>query len=276
MVTVFSQKRCIACHAHHIGVALHVAEEECFGQRRLQRTRSRSVFSDIHFRTLAVVMVVIVQVVHKPSCALVVVFVHHVDDVVVLFGKLPTLYVVGRRIVERPCRAAHDDVGILLLNGLAYHETTLLKGRGDDVFVAHTDVFEVERSRMSCVCPHLRPLGGCRISVGPLYQIEKLLTIGWHVGHGDAPLLSAVATGVVGRVLAGNASGKHRQGLCADVFAELEILVEAQSACLVIVPDVSVRHAVFRSAYGVVPMVDVVESVSVAHAAARKPHKLRF
>ena len=127
---------------------------------------------------------------------------------------------------------------------------------------------------MAGIGTHPGPLGRGRVAVSPLDEVQQLVDIGRHVGHGDAALLSAEALGVVGRVLAGDAGSQHGQRLGTDVLAELEILVEAEATRLVVVPDVEVGLACLQRAHRLVPVIDVLETLSVAHAAAREAHEL--
>ena len=129
---------------------------------------------------------------------------------------------------------------------------------------------------MSGIRPHLSPLALCRVSVGPLYHVEDFLTVGRHVLHGYATLLPTETILVGTRVLARHASRKHRQRLCSNVLAELEILIESQSSCLVIVPYILVGHPVLPRSHGMVPMVDIVNALAMTHTASREPYELRF
>ena len=276
VVTLLGQQRSVARHLHDVGVALYVAEVEGLGECRLVGAGARSILAHVDLRSAAVVVVVVVLVVNEPCGRLVVVLVNHVEEVAVLVGEVPALDVVGRGEVERPRRAAEQNLGMALVKLPGNHLAALLEDRGDDVFVADAEILQVERSRMACVGAHLRPLRRGGVAVGPFDEVREFVDVGGHLLHGDAALLTAEALAVGSRVLAGHAGCQHGQRLGTDVLAELEILQEAQSARLVVVPDVHVGLAVLPGAYGVLPVVDVVESLSVAHAAAGESHELRL
>ena len=279
-VSVLAQQRGVARHGHHIGIALYIGQVDALGQCCLHvgafLRRRGGPFAQIHLGSLAVVVVVVAAVVQKPSRAFIVVLVYQVYHVLVLLGKVPALDVVGRGGVEGSHGAAHLNVGIFLLHRLAYHEVALLEDRRDDVLVAYADGLQTEGGGMAGVGAHLGPRARGGVAVGPFYQVEYLLAVGRHVGHRYAALLSAPSVGVVAGVLAGHAGGQHGQGLSADVLAELEVLIESQSAGLVVVPDVEVGLAVLQRSHGVVPVVDVVDAVAVAHAAARETDEFRL
>ena len=139
---------------------------------------ARGPLTHIHLGRRAVVVVVIVLMVHEPPRRFVVMLVDHVNHVLVLLREVPAFDIVGRRIMERPHRAANGDLRMAFLDGAADHLATLLEDGGDDVFVAYADVFQVERSGMSGIGSHLRPFVGGRIGVRPLYQVAKLIDVG--------------------------------------------------------------------------------------------------
>ena len=121
---------------------------------------------------------------------------------------------------------------------------------------------------------HLCPGAADGVAVGPFYHVEDFLDVGGHVFHGDAALLTAIAGGIGGGVLARHAGGEHGQWLGTDVLAELEELKESQTAGLVVTPDVEVGLSVLQRTHGVVPVVDVVETLAVTHAPAGETHEL--
>ena len=202
--------------------------------------------------------------------------IHHVENIRVSLCKLPTLDVIRRGIVERTHRTADHHLRVFLLDGLTNHQTTFLKVRRDEVFVADTYIFKVERSRMPSLSTHLSPFARGWVAISPFYHVEDFLAIGRHLFHRNTTLLTAISLGVGTRVLTRNTSCKYRQRLSTDVLTELEILVEAESARLMVVPDVLVRHTILPRAYGMVPVVDVSDAVAVTHTTARKPHELRL
>ena len=280
MVSVLRQQRRIACHRHHVAVALDIRQVERLRECRLHVgspcVRRGGILPEIHLRQLPVVAVVVVTVVHEPARRFVVVLIHHILQLRVLAGEVPALDIVSARRVEWSHGTTDPDVRILLSDGLADHLIALLEDRRDDILVADADILQVERLGMSRLCPHLRPLRGGRVPVGPLDHRQQLLDVCRHLRHGDAPLLSTDAVAVISTVLTRHPRRQHGQRLRPDILTELEILIESQSACLVIVPDVEVRLALFQRPYGVVPVVDVRQPLSVTHAAPWEPHELRL
>ena len=273
-----AEHRCIRSHLHHIAVALDTAQMQSLCQCAVDIAVSASggIFAEIDLRSLAVVVVIVVLIVDKPSHALVVVLVHEVDDVLMFECEEPTLDIVGRRSVERSCRAAYLYLGIFLAYGSAYHRESILKCRRDDVLVADADVFEIEWRGMSCLGSHLRPLACGRIAVGPLYHVENLLYISRHFVHRYSALLSAISVGVGSGVLTRHTGSEHGQRFGTDVLAELEVFVESQSARLMIIPYIAVGRAILKRSDGVFPPIYIIQSVAVAHAASGESHKLRL
>ena len=97
-----------------------------------------------------------------------------------------------------------------------------------------------------------------------------------HLLHRDAALLAVGRHEVFGMVarasdagiLAGHACGHDWQRFGTDVLAELEILEVAQTARLVVTPDVGRRFSGFQRADGLFPMIDVVHPSPCAQTSA--------
>ena len=192
-----------------------------------------------------------------------------------LLGKLPSFHIVRRRSVERSCRSANLYLRIFLVYCLADHQATVLKHGGYDVLIAYSYIFQVERLWMTSVGSHLCPLVCGRVAVSPLYHVHQFLNVVRHVLHRYSSLLSAKTVGVGSGVLTWHTGSEHWQRLRSNVLTELEILEESESASLMIAPDVSVGNTVVERTHGMVPVVDIVKSVAVAHAASWETHKLR-
>ena len=178
--------------------------------------------------------------------------------------------------MERADGATYLNIGIALADGLADHLIAIFEDGADDVLVADAQILQMEGLGMACVGTHTGPLVGGGVGIGPLDEMAQFVDIGRNLIHRNASLLSTNTLGVGGRVLAGYAGSQHGQGLSADVFAKLEILEEAQSACLMVIPDVEVGLALLQQTHGVLPMIDIVETLSVRHASAREAHELRM
>ena len=188
--------------------------------------------------------------------------------------EVPALLIVGRGGVEGAYGAAELYLGMALAQGSGYHLIALFKHGADDVFVAYAQILQVERLGVTRLGTATRPDVRRRVGVSPLNEVAEVVDVGSHLVHRYATLLSGYALGIGSRVLTGHTGRQHGQRLGADVLAEQEILVEAQSARLVVVPDVFVGFALPERTDGLVPAVDIVESLAVAHATAGETHEL--
>lgn len=93
--------------------------------------------------------------------------------------------------------------------------------------------------------------------------------------HVYSSLLSGISIAVGSRVLAWHTGRKYRQGLCAYVLAELEELIESESARLMIRPDVLCRFPVLPWSYALLPVINVSDTLSVTHASTWETHEFR-
>ena len=282
-VAVFCKEGCVGGHLHHVGVALHGGEIESFGQGSLNvagtTVEMGGPFPEIYVRLATVVRIVIVLVVNHPSGLHVVVFVDHWNAL--LCGELPAELVIGA-FVEWADGAYHFYFRVRSGHGVVDFVEALGKHRSNHILIADAYVFEVERLGMAGLGAESTPSGGAGVAVGVFYQVEHILNVGVHLLHRNAALL-AVGGGEgvavvrrVARVLAGDASGHHRERLGTDVLAEKEIFMVAQAAGLVISPEVTKRLARLKRTDGALPVVDVVDTVAVGHAAAGKAHEARM
>ena len=96
--------------------------------------------------------------IQEPTRLLVIMLVYGIYPAFVFPGNLPALNIVRRREVERTYGAHHLKLRIFLLHSLADHQVALLKIGRDKVFVADAYHLKVERSWMTCISSHLRPL----------------------------------------------------------------------------------------------------------------------
>ncbi len=193
-MAVACQQRSIRGHAHDVGIALYIGEVQGLAEGCLDVVVTASdvagILAEVYLTGIAVVVVVIVLVVDIPSGAHVVVLVDH--GYLLLLGQLPAPLVVGA-FVEGAYGAADDDLGVLGTHGVVDHVEALGEGVGYEVFVADTDILEVEGLGVPGLSTHAAPLGSLGITVGPLDEVEDVLDEGVHLVHGHATLL-AVAT----------------------------------------------------------------------------------
>ena len=136
---------------------------------------------------------------------------------------------------------------------------------------------------MSGLGPFASPSCGFGIAVGIFNQVEHVLYVLPHLLHRDAALLAVGRHEVFGMVarasdagiLAGHACGHDWQRFGTDVLAELEILEVAQTARLVVTPDVGRRFSGFQRADGLFPMIDVVHPVPMCQTSAGEADETR-
>lgn len=142
-------------------------------------------------------------------------FVHHGQFQAV--GQGPTFFVV-RSFAGRSRRADDHDVGIFGPDGFINHRKPFREHAADEVFVAQSDVFQVERFGMSGLDPFASPSCGFGIPVGIFNQVEHVLYVLPHLLHRDAALLAVGRHEVFGMmarasdtgILAGHACGHDR------------------------------------------------------------------
>ena len=161
---------------------------------------------------------------------------------------------------------------ILFFDSLEYHGKTFFKHRRDEVFVAHTEVFQVEGLRVPGFRTHLGPWAFGRVAVGPFDEVQYAFYIFRHFFHGDAHLTCASD----GRVLATHTGCNDGQRFRPDILAELEVLIIPQAFRLMVAPQVALRFAGFQRSNRLLPIINVVQTVSMSHTAAREAHELRF
>ena len=171
------------------------------------------IFSEVNLGFGTVVAVVIIVVVEEPSCRLVVMFIHEGDTE--LAGYLPSLHVV-RAFAEGAGGTYDLYFRILFFDSLEYHGETFFKHRRDEVFVAHTEIFQVEGFRVSGFRTHLGPWAFGRVAVSPFDEVQYAFYIFRHFFHGDAHLACASD----GRVLATHTGCNDGQRFRPDVLAE--------------------------------------------------------
>ena len=238
------------------------------------------IFPQVDLGLMSVIMVVVILVVNEPSRCVVIMLVHHGQFQAV--GQGPAFFVV-RSFAGRSRRADDHDVGIFGPYGFINHRKPFREHAADEVFVAQSDVFQVERFGMSGLGPFASPPCGFGIPVGIFNQVEHVLYVLPHLLHRDAALLAVGRHEVFGMmarasdtgILAGHACGHDRQRFGTDVLAKLEILEVAQTARLVVTPDVGRRFSGFQRADGLFPMIDVVHPVPMCQTSAGEADETR-
>ena len=159
---------------------------------------------------------------------------------------------------------------MLFLHRLENHCEAFFENIGDEVFVANADVFQVERFGVTVLGTNLAPFRGFGITVGPFDQVKNVLNVLVHVTHGNPALLAW--TSDVG-ILARYACCNDGQRLSTNVFAILKKFLITQTTRLMVVPDVAQGFAGFQRTDGVLPFVDIAQTVAVRNTTARKADK---
>ena len=123
---------------------------------------------------------------------------------------------------------------------------------------------------------------GINTTVSVFDKVENILSILLHFFPRHTALLSHsgdVAVGMVGvdmRILARNTGCNNGERLSANILAEQEILVVAETPCLVIAPEVEKRFSSFERAYRAFPIVDIVDAFAMSHTTAGEADELRL
>src|SRR5574344_2321156 len=129
-MTVLSQKRCIRSHADHIGITLYIAKIKSLSQSSLHITpfcrSGSSILTKVYLRGMAVITVIIVLIMHKPSCTFIIMLIHHINDILMILCKLPPFLVVRRTFMEWSYSSAHFYFRVFLFDSLTNHHIALL------------------------------------------------------------------------------------------------------------------------------------------------------
>ncbi len=177
---------------------------------------------------------------------------------------------------------------MLLADHAIYLLESLLEDLRDKVLVAYSYIFQVEWLLVSGGSTLGAPLR-LHVAIGILYEVQDVLNVVVELLHGYSALLTILQklyigtlggvvgiVGVTSGVLAGYARSDHGERLGADVLAEAEVFVVAQSARLMVAPEVTQRLALMEFADGALPVVDVVDAVAMRHASTGEAHEARM
>ena len=256
---------------HDIPIPLDMGQVERLRQGRLDvvgpARQMGGIFTQIDLRTVAVVTVVELLVMDEPTRCLVVMLIH--NRYLQLIRQSPSRFIVTS-LVEGSDRSDHGNLRIGSPDSLVDLGEAFREHIRDQVFVTDTDVFQVERLRMTCFGTFACPDRGGRIPVGIFHEIQYILNVCIHLMHRNTSLLTG--TSAAG-VLAGYTGCQDWYRFCPDVFTELEILEVTQTDTLVIVPQVAHRLAALQRTDGLFPAVDVADTVTMGYTTAREPYK---
>ena len=274
---VFCQQRSIRTHVHYISIPFQSSQIKCFGQSCFH-IRSASgdvsgIFAQIYFRFFrAVVLVIEVLIVQEPSRRLIIMFVYHRNTEFV--RQFPAFHIVCS-LIERTYCADNDYLRIFLFDSKVYHREAFFEDIGDQVFIADADIFQIERLRMTGFGTYLAPFGFLCITVRPFYQVEDILNVSTHLAHRDTALLTASQIAMTGGILTRYTCRQHRKRFRTYIFAELEVFIITQSHALMISPKVTGRFTGFQRSDSIFPLIDVLQTVSMSHAASGETDKAR-
>ena len=94
-VSVLTQERSIGGHFYHIAVALHIAEVDSLCQGIVERILATGgILAEIYLRLLAVVTIVIVLMIDKPTWFFVIMLIYRIYILSVLLSNLPTFHII--------------------------------------------------------------------------------------------------------------------------------------------------------------------------------------
>ena len=181
LVLLMTEQWGITGHLHDITVALDVTQIDSLGEGTLYVTAAlvaiAAPLSEIDLSLRTVITVVVILVVQEPTGTLIVVLIHHLRQFGVLMVKAPSLDIVAGWGMERSCRSTDNDIGVTLMDSAGDQFVTLLEGGAHQVFITDTDIFKVERCRMTSLCAFLSPFIGGWVTIGPFDQMEDIVDI---------------------------------------------------------------------------------------------------
>ena len=268
----------VARHGDDITVALDMEEVETFGEGIDELLVRGAVLTEIDLRLAVTGIAVVLAALQEVVARLVVVLVD--DGHGGLLSEFPACLVVGViGVGARTSGADDDNVGIGLAHAFIYIFKALSEFGGDLLLVADAEVLQTEGLGMALLGAELSPLGGGGIAIGPLDEVEGLGDPLVHLGHraGVLCLCGPHAPTTVG-TLAAHTGGQDGQRLHAEVFAELEVLIVAETHRLVVAPGVLELLALLLGTDGGLPAVGVPETVAatVDDTAAGEAQELRL
>ena len=119
----------------------------------------------------------------------------------------------------------NDNLWMSLCHLIIHILETLVEFGRNLLLVTDTEILQVERFWMSCICTHLCPFGGCRVAIRPFDEVEGILYPFVHLAHWChiLCLLRPHVPSTVGTLTADTAREDWYR-LHAEVLAELEIL----------------------------------------------------
>ena len=236
----------------------------------------RRIFTQINLSLTVTQIIVVLTLIQEVSVGLVIMLVDNGHTQFVC--QLPTVLQVGIAGMRARTGCTYNhDFGMLSLHLIINIGKAFAEFRRDSLLVAQTQVFQVEGCGVSGIGTHLSPLTGSRITVGPFYQVERLVGPFIHLAHRNHILRLVLHAPTAVGTLTAYATRQNRQRLHTQVFAELEIFIVPQSHALMVAPAILKATALFLRSDGCLPAVCIPEAVtaSMNHATAGEAHELR-
>ena len=253
--------RCKASQLADIGVFLHTQHIDGFTQGTVHitilavgSTGIGSIFTIIDTNGTIITIVLVVVVTH-PRMRAIIVLIHQIHRTV----EYPF------RIVRSPCLHVADDgqLWILGMNGIVELSVTtavLSTSLWLSVLVAHLNEFQSIWLRVPIGDTLTSPLGGL-VSIGILDGIQGILNQGIHLFIRNGKTMSQTDI-------------DHKHWGCAQVLAELEILIISQAIRRTILPViVPVSWALLDRTDGFLPLEGIVVIILTFHIASTREAK---
>ena len=244
-----------------IGVFLHTQHIDGFTQGTVHitilavgSTGIGCIFTIIDTNGTTITIILVVVVTH-PRMRAIIVFIHQIHRTV----EYPF------RIVRSPCLHVADDgqLWILGMNGIVELSVTtavLSTSLWLSVLVAHLNEFQSIWLRVTIGDTLTSPLGGL-VSIGILDGIQGILNQGIHLFIRNGKTMSQTYI-------------DHKHWGCAQVLAELEILIISQAIRRTILPViVPVSWALLDRTDGFLPLEGIVVIILTFHIASTREAK---
>ncbi len=270
----------VSCHFHDVGIALEAGHKRAFEKGGIEvipflALAVACIFAGKDLRAFAVVAVVACALLEEPFFGTVEVLVYEVYLEAFHFGPEVVEFLA---FAVRTRRTDYLDFGMFLAQYLDKGCKVLYIFRAP-LFVADTEILEVEWRGMTHVGAELAPYGG-GVAVGKFNQVYGILDIGLQFVHRHVGFRVAVLE------LAYKAYVEYGKGGCADFLTQKEVLVETKTVRLIvvgieavregIVPAVEVGGAVFRLAHGIFPLIAVADFGTLYNTSAGEAEYARF
>ena len=195
-----------------------------------------------------------------------------------LFCQLPSCFIVRIVLMRTRTGCTNDDnLRMSLSNTLIDILEAFTELRRDLLFIADTQIFQVEGFWMTSISTHLCPFVCGRIAISPLNKVDSLShpLIHFRHWHNILSLCWPHAPATI-RSLTAYTCRQDRYWLHTKILTELEILKVTKTHALMVTPGVLQTLTLFLRTDSSLPTIGVPESVATTmnHTSARETHKL--